>query len=158
MTKDTTEHLAAAGVLYLMLEARGLTKFYSAIPAVRDLSFTLCPGGVLGLLGPNGSGKSTTVSILTGLLEQSGGSVMLDGSDIRNGILEYKAKIGYVPEDAVLYSYLTGPEHLSLIGHLRGSTITRSASASTGSCASSACRMTSTHRCPRTQRGCARRF
>lgn len=103
-----------------MLEARGLTKFYSAIPAVRDLSFTLRPGGVLGLLGPNGSGKSTTVSILTGLLEQSGGSVMLDGSDIRDGILEYKAKIGYVPEDAVLYSYLTGPEHLSLIGHLRG--------------------------------------
>jgi ABC-2 type transport system ATP-binding protein len=103
-----------------MLEARGLTKYYSAIPAVRDLSFTLRPGGVLGLLGPNGSGKSTTVSILTGLLEQSGGSVMLDGADIRDGMLEYKAKIGYVPEEAVLYSYLTGPEYLSLIGNLRG--------------------------------------
>jgi ABC-2 type transport system ATP-binding protein len=103
-----------------MLEARGLTKYYSAIPAVRDVSFTLAPGGVLGLLGPNGSGKSTTVSILTGLLEPSGGSVLLDGVDVRDTLLDYKAKIGYVPEEAVLYTYLTGPEYLSLVGGLRG--------------------------------------
>ena len=103
-----------------MLEARGLTKYYSAIPAVRDVSFRLAPGGVLGLLGPNGSGKSTTVSILTGLLEPSGGHVLLDGVDIRDGLLEYKAQIGYVPEEAVLYTYLTGPEYLSLVGSLRG--------------------------------------
>lgn len=103
-----------------MLEARGLTKYYSAIPAVRDVSFTLAPGGVLGLLGPNGSGKSTTVSILTGLLEPSGGNVLLDGVDVRDNLLEYKAKIGYVPEEAVLYTYLTGPEYLSLVGGLRG--------------------------------------
>jgi ABC-2 type transport system ATP-binding protein len=103
-----------------MLEARGLTKYYSAIPAIRDLSFKLAPGGVLGLLGPNGSGKTTTVSILTGLLEPSGGSVLLNGADVRDGLLEYKAQIGYVPEEAVLYSYLTGPEYLSLIGRLRG--------------------------------------
>lgn len=103
-----------------MLEARRLTKYYSAIPAIRDLSFTLHPGGVLGLLGPNGSGKSTTVSILTGLLEPSAGAVLLDGDDVREQLLEYKARIGYVPEEAVLYSYLTGPEYLSLIGGLRG--------------------------------------
>jgi ABC-2 type transport system ATP-binding protein len=103
-----------------MLEARGLTKYYSAIPAVRDVNFQLKPGGVLGLLGPNGSGKSTTVSILAGLLEPSGGTVSLDGLDVRDNLLEYKAKIGYVPEEAVLYSYLTGPEYLSLIGNLRG--------------------------------------
>ena len=59
-----------------MLEGRGLTKYYAAIPAVRDVSFRIAPGGVLGLLGPNGSGKSTTVSILTGLLEPSGGTVL----------------------------------------------------------------------------------
>ena len=103
-----------------MLEARGLTKYYSAIAAIRDVSFTLRPGGVLGLLGPNGSGKSTTVSILTGLLEPSGGTVLLDGQDVRDELLEYKAKIGYVPEEAVLYSYLTGPEYLALVGGLRG--------------------------------------
>src|SRR5262245_11679045 len=103
-----------------MLEAQGLTKFYSAIPAVRDLSFQLEAGGILGLLGPNGSGKSTTVSMLAALLEPSGGKVLLDGVDIRGDVIAYKAAIGYVPEEAVLYTYLTGPEYLSLIGGLRG--------------------------------------
>ena len=103
-----------------MLEARGLAKYYSAIPAVRGLSFTLKPGGVIGLLGPNGSGKSTTVSILAGLLEPSGGNVFLDGRDVRDDLLAYKAKVGYVPEEAVLYTYLTGPEYLALVGNLRG--------------------------------------
>ena len=103
-----------------MLEARALTKYYSAVPAVRDLSFTLAPGGILGLLGPNGSGKSTTVSILTGLLEPSGGTVLLDGSPVTDDLLAYKARIGYVPEEAVLYTYLTGPEYLALVGGLRG--------------------------------------
>jgi ABC-2 type transport system ATP-binding protein len=101
------------------LEAHGLTKYYSAIPAVRGLSFSLRPGGVLGLLGPNGSGKSTTVSILAGLLEPSGGTIRLNGRDVRDDLLGYKAQIGYVPEEAVLYTYLTGPEYLSLIGNLR---------------------------------------
>ena len=103
-----------------MLEARSLTKYYSAIPAVRDLSFRLGAGGILGVLGPNGSGKSTTVSILTGLLEPSGGTVMLNGHPVRDDLLAYKSRIGYVPEEAVLYTYLTGPEYLSLVGGLRG--------------------------------------
>jgi len=103
-----------------MLEGRGLTKYYAAIPAVRDVNFRIAPGGVLGLLGPNGSGKSTTVSILTGLLEPSGGTVLYKGRDIRDDLIAYKSVIGYVPEEAVLYSYLTGPEYLSLVGNLRG--------------------------------------
>ena len=102
------------------LEADGLTKYYSAIPAVRGLSFELRPGGVLGLLGPNGSGKSTTVSILAGLLEPSGGAVRLNGQDVRDDLLGYKAQVGYVPEEAVLYTYLSGPEYLALVGGLRG--------------------------------------
>jgi ABC-2 type transport system ATP-binding protein len=103
-----------------MLEGRGLTKYYSAIPAIRDVNFRIGPGGVLGLLGPNGSGKSTTVSIVTGLLEPSGGTVLYNGQDIRDDLLAYKANIGYVPEEAVLYTHLTGPEYLSFIGQLRG--------------------------------------
>jgi ABC-2 type transport system ATP-binding protein len=103
-----------------MLEARSLTKYYAAVAAVRDVSFTVAPGGILGLLGPNGSGKSTTVAILTGLLEPSGGTVLFNGSSIRDDILTYKSRIGYVPEEAVLYTYLTGPEYLALIGGLRG--------------------------------------
>lgn len=103
-----------------MLQARSLTKYYSALPAIRDISFTLSPGSILGLLGPNGSGKSTTVSILAGLLEPSGGTVLYNGSPIRDALLDYKARIGYVPEEAVLYTYLTGPEYLHLVGGLRG--------------------------------------
>ena len=103
-----------------MLEARDLGKFYSGIPAVRGVDFVVRPGEVLGLLGPNGSGKSTTVSMLTGLLEPTIGHVLLDGDQIGRDPLGYKARIGYVPEEAHLYAYLTGPEYLELIGQLRG--------------------------------------
>ena len=103
-----------------MLEARHLTKYYSAIPAAQDVSFAVRRGEVLGLLGPNGSGKSTTVSMVTALLEPSGGHVFFDGEDIREDPLAYKARLGYVPEEAHLYTYLTGPEYLFLVGELRG--------------------------------------
>jgi ABC-2 type transport system ATP-binding protein len=102
-----------------MLDARSLTKYYAAIPAIRDISFAVPPGAVLGLLGPNGSGKSTTVSILTGLLEPSGGGVYFNDVNVRDALIDYKARIGYVPEEAHLYSYLTGPEYLQLVGQLR---------------------------------------
>lgn len=103
-----------------MLEARNLGKFYSGIPAVKDVNFTVRRGEVLGLLGPNGSGKSTTVSMITSLLEPTTGQVLFDGQSISRAPLEYKARVGYVPEEAHLYSYLTGPEYLELVGQLRG--------------------------------------
>ncbi len=101
------------------LEARQLTKYYAGTPAIRDLSFTLTPGHVLGLLGPNGSGKSTTVAMLTGLREPSLGRILFDGRDIADRQTEYKAQVGYVPEEAHLYSFLSGREHLELVGRLR---------------------------------------
>jgi ABC-2 type transport system ATP-binding protein len=101
------------------LEARGLTKYYAAIPAIRDVSFTLEPGAILGLLGPNGSGKSTTVSLLTGLREPSAGQICFDGRNIADRLVEYKARVGYVPEEAHLYTFLSAREHLDLIGRLR---------------------------------------
>jgi ABC-2 type transport system ATP-binding protein len=103
-----------------MLEVRSLTKTYSTIPALENVSFTIQPGQVLGYLGPNGSGKSTTVKIITGLLEQSAGSVLFNGSNIRNDLAAYKRVVGYVPEEANLYPFLTGLEYLELIGRLRG--------------------------------------
>lgn len=103
-----------------MLEARNLGKFYSGIPAVKDVNFTVRPGDILGLLGPNGSGKSTTVSMITCLLEPTTGQVLLNGEHVNRAPLEYKARIGYVPEEAHLYTYLTGPEYLELVGQLRG--------------------------------------
>lgn len=102
-----------------MLEARHLTKYYSGIAAIRDVSFALQPGTVLGLLGPNGSGKSTTVSLLTGLREPSAGQIWFDGRNIADELVEYKARVGYVPEEAHLYTFLSAREHLDLIGRLR---------------------------------------
>ncbi|HEV3141469.1 MAG TPA: ABC transporter ATP-binding protein [Vicinamibacterales bacterium] len=102
-----------------MLEIRALTKYYGAFAAIRELSFDARPGEVLGLLGPNGSGKSTTVKILTGLLQPTDGTVRLDGRDVFADLYRYKATAGYVPEEPHLYSYLTGPEYLRLVGQLR---------------------------------------
>ena len=96
-----------------------LTKRYGALTAIQHVSFDLHPGEVLGLLGPNGSGKSTTVKILTGLLQPTSGEVLIDGHDAFADLPSYKATIGYVPEEPHLYTYLTGPEYLRLIGRLR---------------------------------------
>ena len=106
---------AAAG----RLDIDRLTKYYGGLAAVQDLSFTVRTGEVLGLLGPNGSGKSTTIKVLTGLLQPTRGRVLVDGEPIATDLLRYKASLGYVPEEPHLYSYLTGPEYLRLIGQLR---------------------------------------
>ena len=103
-----------------MLEIRGLTKYYRNIPVVSDVSFAIRPGEVTGYLGPNGSGKSTTVKIVTGLIEPSRGTVLLDGQDIRKDMMAFRRRLGYVPEEAILYAYLTGLEYLQLVGRLRG--------------------------------------
>jgi ABC-2 type transport system ATP-binding protein len=102
-----------------MLQVDRLTKRYGSGVGIEDVSFTVQPGEVLGLLGPNGSGKSTTVKILTGLLQPNSGQVRLDGHDIASNITAFKAQLGYVPEEPHLYSYLTGPEYLLLVGRLR---------------------------------------
>ncbi len=102
-----------------MLEARALSKRFGPFYAVRELSFCVRPGEVLGLLGPNGSGKSTTVNMLTGLLEPSEGDVYFDGAPARNDLTAYKRKLGYLPEVPHLYTYLSGREYLELVGCLR---------------------------------------
>jgi ABC-2 type transport system ATP-binding protein len=103
-----------------MLEIRGLTKYYRNTPVVNDVNFAVRPGEVTGYLGPNGSGKSTTVKIVTALIEPSRGNVFLDGQDIREDLMGFRRRLGYVPEEAILYNYLTGLEYLQLIGRLRG--------------------------------------
>jgi ABC-2 type transport system ATP-binding protein len=101
-----------------MLEAVGLTKRYNGIPAVLDVSFHIRRGQVLGYLGPNGSGKSTTVKMLTGLIAPSTGQMLFDGAPIHDGDPAFCRKLGYVPEEPHLYSHLTGPEYLRLVGRL----------------------------------------
>lgn len=103
-----------------VLEALALGKFYGSVPAVREVSFRLEPGQVLGYLGPNGSGKSTTVKMLTGLLQPTRGQVLFEGKDIQSGLVSYRKRLGYVPEEPNLYPFLTGQEYLEMMGTLRG--------------------------------------
>lgn len=103
-----------------MLQVRDISKRYGAVTAIRGVSFDAAPGRVLGLLGPNGSGKSTTVQIMTGLLPPSSGQVCFDGRPIEGDPIAYRSIVGYVPEEAHLYTYMTAPEYLTLVGRLRG--------------------------------------
>jgi len=103
-----------------VLQAIELSKSYASIPVVRDVSFELKAGQVLGCLGPNGSGKSTTVKMLIGLLEPSRGRVLFHGEDIHRDLAGYRKRIGYVPEEPNLYPYLSGRDYLEMVGILRG--------------------------------------
>lgn len=103
-----------------MLSACGLTKNYAGIPAVNNVSFSIRAGETLGYLGPNGSGKSTTVKIIAGLLEPTRGQVLFHGVPIQQILEDYKRRIGYVPEEAHLYGFLTGWEYLEMVAVLRG--------------------------------------
>jgi len=103
-----------------ILEARGLGKRYSAVAAVRDITFSIRRGEILGVLGPNGSGKSTTVKMITGLLDPSYGAVLFHGERIDSDLTRFKQSLGYVPEQPDLYGFLTGWEYLELVATLRG--------------------------------------
>jgi ABC-2 type transport system ATP-binding protein len=102
-----------------MLQAESLTKWYGAIRAVSNVSFTVAPGEVLGYLGPNGSGKTTTVTMVLGLTEPSTGRVTFQGSDIADDPVDFRRNVGYVPEQPHLYPYLSGHEYLELVADLR---------------------------------------
>jgi ABC-2 type transport system ATP-binding protein len=102
-----------------MLQARGLTKRYGGLLALDRVSFDLHPGEIVGYLGPNGSGKSTTVNLVVGLLDPSAGSITLDGLNVSTEAIQYKRRVGYVPEEPYLYTHLTAAEYLTLVGHLR---------------------------------------
>lgn len=111
-----------------MLEARHLTKRFSGVTAVDNVSFTIRPGEILGYLGPNGSGKSTTVKMLTGLLAPSSGGLLFQGEPVKDRLTEFRRATGYVPEEPFLYEHLSGREYLQLVGRLRGLPNRRTAS------------------------------
>ena len=102
-----------------MLEVKGLKKRYGHFLAVKDIDFSIKPGEVLGYLGPNGAGKSTTVKILTGLLPASQGEIRYCGRDVRTDLTWFQRRLGYVPEQAEIYSHMSAWEYLLLVGRLR---------------------------------------
>jgi ABC-2 type transport system ATP-binding protein len=101
-----------------MLQVKNLTKKFNNIPVVNEVNFTVKPGDILGYLGPNGAGKSTTVKMITGLLEPTRGAIYYNGLEIDGNNLDFKRKIGYVPEQIYLYSHLSAFEYLQLVGRL----------------------------------------
>jgi ABC-2 type transport system ATP-binding protein len=103
-----------------MLELKHVSKSYRSIPAVEDVSFVLREGEVLGYLGPNGSGKSTTVKMIIGMIQPTKGKVFFAGRNIHDDLTSFRAHLGYVPEEAHVYTHLSGLEYLQLIGRLRG--------------------------------------
>ena len=103
-----------------MIELENLSKSYRGIPAISNINFRVNAGEVVGYLGANGSGKSTTVKIITGLLQPNEGRVLFREKNIRDDLVSFRASLGYVPEEAHLYTYLSGIEYLQLVGRLRG--------------------------------------
>ncbi len=103
-----------------MIEAEGLTKFYGPIGAIRNVSFEIEKGEIVGFLGPNGAGKSTAIRILTCYMPPSLGSARIDGLDIMEDSLRIRQKIGYLPENVPLYNDLTVSRFLRFAAGSKG--------------------------------------
>lgn len=103
-----------------MIDVENLSKSYSGFQAVRDISFRVEPGEIVGFLGPNGAGKSTTMRILAGYLPPTDGRVRVAGFDVINDSLEVRRRIGYMPENMPLYNEMRVEEYLRYRARLKG--------------------------------------
>jgi ABC-2 type transport system ATP-binding protein len=103
-----------------VIEVAGLTKLYDAFAAVRDLSFTVRPGDVLGLVGPNGAGKTTTLRCVAGIIPPSGGRVSIAGRDLLADPIGAKRELAFFPDEPRLFEYLTVRQHLAFVARVYG--------------------------------------
>ncbi len=105
-----------------MIEVVNLTKHYGHIKALEDVTFMVRPQEVVGFLGPNGAGKTTTMQIITGYLNPTSGTVLVDELDVRKDPWKVKKRLGYLPENAPLYDDLTVYDFLCFVADVRGVT------------------------------------
>ncbi len=103
-----------------LIETRNLCRSFAERQIVRNISFSLEPGEVLGFLGPNGAGKSTTMRMLCGALGADSGEILIDGIDLRRRPVAAKLRLGYLPETPPLYPELTVDEYLHFCARLHG--------------------------------------
>ncbi len=103
-----------------IISIKDLRMSYGSEDVLKGINIDIHKGQIIGYIGPNGAGKSTTVKILLGILNNYRGTIKIFGQDIANGSIEYKKKIGYVPETAEVYENLTAREYLTFIGELYG--------------------------------------
>lgn len=103
-----------------MIEVSHIYKSFGTFRAVNDVSFSISTGQIVGLLGPNGAGKTTTMRMITGFLEPSAGTILIDGQNIQDNPVEVKKKIGYMPESAPLYGEMIVKDYLEYIAAMQG--------------------------------------
>ena len=103
-----------------MIQVDGLTKLYGDLAAVRDLSFRVEPGEVLGLVGPNGAGKTTTLRSLAGIILPSAGRILIAGHDLSEDALAAKRSLAFIADEPHLFEHLTVDEHLQFVARLYG--------------------------------------
>lgn len=104
-----------------LVEVNGLQKKFGSFQALKNITFDIEPGEVLGYIGPNGAGKSTTIRTLLGLIKASGGSAKIFGKDVWSEAIEIHKQLAYVPGDVYLWPNLTGGEIIDLFMKLQGS-------------------------------------
>lgn len=104
----------------VMIEARDLSKHYGPVTALRNATFRVNRGEVVGFLGPNGAGKTTTMKILTCFIAPSDGTARVAGSDIFEDPIAVREAIGYLPENTPLYTEMLVLEYLEFVGKMRG--------------------------------------
>src|SRR6266446_1788952 len=103
-----------------MIEVEKLTKNYGPFTAIRDVSFSVAPGDIVGFLGPNGAGKSTTMRILACFMPASSGSARVAGYDVFRDSLEVRKRIGYLPENVPLYGDMRVGPYLDFVAEVKG--------------------------------------
>jgi ABC-2 type transport system ATP-binding protein len=103
-----------------VIEVEGLVKDFGATRAVAGVSFSVRAGEIMGLLGPNGSGKTTIMRVLTGFFPPSEGRVTIDGLDVEEHTLAVRERIGYLPENVVLYPDLSVRRFLTFCAEVKG--------------------------------------
>lgn len=103
-----------------MIQVEGLTKYYGERAAIRDLSFTIQKGEVIGFLGLNGAGKSTTLKVLGCVLLPTAGHVTIDGFDVTKDPHEIRKRIGFLPDTPPVYDEMTVRDYLAFVAKLRG--------------------------------------
>jgi ABC-2 type transport system ATP-binding protein len=101
-----------------MIAVTDLTKLYGTLTAVQELSFTVGPGEILGLVGPNGAGKTTTLRSLAGIIPPTRGTIEIAGNDLARSPRAAKAALAFIPDEPQLFEYLTVAEHLRFVGRL----------------------------------------
>jgi ABC-2 type transport system ATP-binding protein len=103
-----------------MIEVQGLTKQYDRVTAVKDVSFSVRPGEIMGLVGPNGAGKTTTLRCATGIIPATHGTVRLCGVDLVADPVGAKRHIAFIADEPRLFDYLTVRQHMNFVARLYG--------------------------------------